>query len=420
MSFSALLTAIILFFLFAVRALSIPAIHAGTTKPTAPWWQIQSIDTMKYSRDEARIKLRDYSFDSVIDEQVRNIANAGATHVGIATPYDSEFLPILYRWVNAARKYNLKVWFRGNFSGWEQWFGYEKISRGDHLNNTREFINNNPRLFRSGDIFTPCPECENGGPGDPRRTGDTDGHRQFLIASFTTAKEAFDAIDSDVSVGYFSMNYDVAKLIMDEDTTKALGGIVTIDHYVATPQKLLSDIQTIAQTSGGRVFLGEFGAPIPDIHGKMSETDQFNWVNEVLRLLSTEPSLIGANYWVNVGGSTEAWRTDGQQKKVVDAIRNYYKPLYIASRIANKNNKPITNAKIISMYREVSSDASGQFIVPILSVDETIRIKIDNYVDKTIQAKDIPSNVPIIMERVNVTLIEKILDYINNILSIFS
>ena len=68
------------------------------------------------------------------------------------------------------RKHGLSVWFRGNFSGWEEWFGYPKIKAYEHINKTRNFIINNPELFADGDIFTSCPECENGGPGDPRDT----------------------------------------------------------------------------------------------------------------------------------------------------------------------------------------------------------------------------------------------------------
>ena len=46
---------------------------------------------MKYSRDLSREKLKDPSFDVVIDKQVKAIAETGATHVAISTPYDEEF-----------------------------------------------------------------------------------------------------------------------------------------------------------------------------------------------------------------------------------------------------------------------------------------------------------------------------------------
>ena len=265
------------------------------------FFQVQSIDTMKFSRDVAREKLKDLSYDQEIQTQVKNIANTGATHVAIATPYDEEFLPFLKRWVKAARDSELNVWFRGNFSGWEKWFDYPKISRDEHTAKTKEFILKNPDLFEDGDIFSSCPECENGGPGDPRMKGDAEGFKRFIIAEYQAAKDSFQSIGKQVSANYYSMNGDVARLIMDEETTKGLDGIVTIDHYVSTTEKLLQDIKDYAQRSGGKVVLGEFGAPIPDIHGKMSEDDQARWIDQAMIELVSLPDVAGVNYWTNRG-----------------------------------------------------------------------------------------------------------------------
>src|SRR3989344_1555536 len=104
------------------------------------WWPLQSVDTVKYSRDLARLKSNDETFKRVIDSQVVNIARTGATHVAIGTPYDPEFVPFLKEWVKVARKHKLKVWFRGNFSGWEGWFNYPKIGRTEHLKMLSDFI----------------------------------------------------------------------------------------------------------------------------------------------------------------------------------------------------------------------------------------------------------------------------------------
>jgi hypothetical protein len=251
---------------------------------------------MKYSRDFSREKLGDPAFDQIIDDQVRQIAELGATHVAIATPYDEEFLPMLERWVSAARKYNVKVWFRGNWSGWEGWFDYPKISRGDHHEKTRQFIVRNAVLFEDGDVFTGCPECENGGPGDPRRTGDVAGHRAFLIEDTRLTQEAFRSINKTVQSNFHSMNADVARLVMDPETTKALGGIVVIDHYVPTPQQLALDVAAIARASGGKVVIGEFGAPIGDIHGTMTEEEQAAWINSALLALTRQDNLVGLSY----------------------------------------------------------------------------------------------------------------------------
>lgn len=289
-----------------------------------PLWEIRSIDTVKYSRDNSWEMLNKPEYDEVIDKQVADIAGLGVSHIAIATPYDAQFAPYLRRWVEKARKHNLKVWFRGNFSGWEKWFNYEKITREEHKKLLTEFILNNPDLFEDGDIFTSCPECENGGPGDPRFINDAPEHRHFLIEEYQISKDLFQKINKKVTPGFYSMNYDVAKLIMDRETTAALGGIVTIDHYVKDPKAVAKDAKAIADTSGGKVILGEFGVPIPNIHGDMTQAHQSEWINQALEEVKNTPEIIGVNYWVNVGGSTSLWDDDGKRRAAADIISKFY------------------------------------------------------------------------------------------------
>lgn len=222
---------------------------------TDRFFKIQAIDTMKYSRDKAREGLS----DEVIESQVRAIKESGATHVALGTPYDPEFVPFTKKWVTAARKYGLLVWFRGNASGWEKWFDYPQIYEKEHTSIINTFILNNPDLFENGDVFTTCPECENGGPGDPRKTGKVAEFREFLVTEHHVADAAFQQINKDVITNYYSMNGDVARLVMDEDTTQKLGHVVTVDHYVKTPEQLVSDLSNMADRSKGDIVLGEWG-----------------------------------------------------------------------------------------------------------------------------------------------------------------
>lgn len=306
-------------------------IGKSTVVKKEPYWQFRSVDTVKYSRDVAGQMIDQPEFDSVINEQVADIASLGATHVAIATPYDQRFVPFLERWVRAAREHNLKVWFRGNFAGWENWFGYDRISREEHKALLKEFIETNPGLFEDGDIFTSCPECENGGPGDPRLNGDPEGHKKFLIEEYQISIESFGKIGKKVNSGFYSMNFDVAKLIMDKATTQALGNIVVIDHYIKDPVKVTRDAQWIASTSGGKVVLGEFGAPIPDIHGNLSEEEQAKWIENGLSAASKAPEIIGVNYWVSVGGSTRLWNDDGTRRKAADVVKNFFTAVKLIS-----------------------------------------------------------------------------------------
>lgn len=287
-------------------------------------WKFQAVDTMKHSRDLAREELHNSRFGEEVDRQIADIAATGATHVAIGTPYDDEFLPVIKLWSRSAREHGLKVWYRGNWSGWEGWFDYPRIDQETHIENTRQFILNNPNLFEDGDIFTSCPECENGPKLELGNNFAVAEYRKFLIKEYRVTKEAFGLINKDVTANYYSMNADVARKVMDKETTQALDGVVTIDHYVNAPEQLAEDIVEIAENSGGTIVLGELGAPIPDIHGPMNEEAQAEWLAESLRLISALPQVEGINYWVNLGGTTALWRTNKTPKPAVKVLTEYY------------------------------------------------------------------------------------------------
>ncbi len=346
-----------------------PSIPPPAPKPAIV---IKSIDTMKYSRDLSREKLNDLSFDTVIEKQVSDIAQTDANYIALGTPYDKEFVPYLKRWVTSARKNHLKVWFRGNLSGWEGWFNYPPLDRQAHIQNIRDFILQNSDLFEDGDIFTSCSECENGGSGDPRKTGDVQGFRNFLIAEYNSNKETLSKINRKVDTGYFSMNYDVAKLIMDPATTKALGNIVVIDHYVASPLQLATDAVSLAKSSGGKIVFGELGAPIEDINGKMTEDEQADWIGRALNNINNITAIIGINYWVNTGGSTQIWEENGNPRKAVEVIKKFYTPASLSpvpspSPEFSESPKINQNQAGCETDNDCPSDQSCKTIGPIIA-----------------------------------------------------
>lgn len=355
--------------------------------PRATLWTFQSVDTMKRSRDLAREKLHDASFDAEIDWEMRDIAETGATHVAIATPYDDEFLPFLKRWVAAARRAHLQVWFRGNWSGWEGWFGYANMTRDEHLEKTRRFISVHPELFEDGDVFSACPECENGGPGDPRSTGDVAGYRKFLLDEYAMMKWSFASIRRDVVPGFFSMNGDVARLIMDTETTAKTGGLITVDHYVKTPEQLDGDARDFISQSGGKLILGEFGAPIPDIHGTMTEDEQALWLEDTLSQLSTVPGILGMNYWTSLGSSTAIWNDSGKPRKAVNILTRFYKPVVVFGVVMDELGRSIPNAAVSIGSISAMARADGYFELraPISSDDMTpLHISAEGYIPRDI------------------------------------
>lgn len=378
---------------------------SASVSSTKAWWDIRSVDTMKLSRDMAREYLDD-GRDEEIEAHVKLIADTGASHIALGTPYDKEFSATLIKWVAAARKHNLKVWFRGNWSGWEEWFEYPAINRQQHIAKTKEFILNYPDLFEDGDIFSACPECENGGPGDPRQTGDVEGYRKFLIDEHTMMEETFKKIDKDVNFSVNSMNGDVARLIMNKETTKALGGIVSVDHYVLTPQKLADDVREIAKNSGGKVFLGEMGAPIPDIHGSMTDKQQAEWLNEALHLLSQLDVVVGINYWTGKGGSTAIWNSNNNPRSAVEVLRSFYKPEKINGTVVGKSGKELAEVVVKSQAKEVQTDENGAFVLPYLEKEGNVIFSKPGYHDQVIPFSDLNSGVKIELQPLQVHWLE--------------
>ncbi len=366
--------------------------------PSGRFWSIQAVDTMKYSRDQARNMLHDKSFDEVINKQIKNIAATGATHVAIGTPYDDEFLPFLKRWVKSARSHKLKVWFRGNWSGWEGWFDYAPITRKQHMDKTRAFLLKNKTLFVNGDIFTACPECENGGPGDPRMNGDAAGHRAFIISEYQMTKALFRSFGKQIASNYNSMNGDVARLIMNKKTTAALDGIVAVDHYVRDPKKLAKDLQALAVSSGGKIVLAEFGAPIPDIHGEFTDDEQASWIEQTLKEVAKISQVVGLNYWVGTGGSTAIWEDVGTAKHAVSVLRTFYKPKIVQGVVRGPNNRPLARVRLLSAYGQAHSGTDGSFRLPYLAGERlTIRVVALGYVYQKVPIKAGQSRVNIVL-----------------------
>lgn len=367
-------------FVVGVRA---ELLSATPVQSLGTFWQVQSVDTMKYSRDLAREKLENPVFDAVIERQMAAIAATGATHVAVGTPYDEQFVPYLKRWVEAARRHHLNVWFRGNWSGWERWFGYARLDRGEHLRKTETFIDAHADLFVNGDIFTACPECENGGPGDPRHTGDVVGFRRFLLDEYVITERAFSSIGKDVRSNFLSMNGDVARLVMDRPTTAALDGIVTIDHYVATPQQLRDDVRDLAERSGGRIVLGEFGVPIPDIHGNLTAEQQARWLTEALGELASVPEVIGVNYWLAVGGSTQLWAESGDMLPGAKVLAAFFQPSRITGKVHDELGRGVSGALVSNGIRSTVTDGRGSWrLLYVRGSPGTVTVSAEGYSDR--------------------------------------
>ena len=368
---------ILVSFIFLVTRLS-DSVH-GAGIGNLP---VRSVDTMKFSKDIAREKENDLAFDAVIEQHVAHISSLNVTHVAIATPFDKEFVPYLRRWVKVARKYKLKVWYRGNLSGWEGWFNYEKITPATRIILLTDFIKNNEDLFEDGDIFTSCVECENGALGFPVGS-QIPAFREFTINEYNAVKKSFRDIGKDVQANYNSMNGELAKHLMDKNTTAEMDGIVAIDHYVHSQEKLVNDINYLESNSGGRIVLGEVGAPIPDIHGDMTELEQRDWLAKLFVKLDKLDNLDGINYWLSYGGSTPLWDPNGKERLAAEVVRNAFGGNTLRAKLVDRKGVIITDAEVISLGETYLVDTNGVFSLPYLYEGQTLEISAKGYPKKT-------------------------------------
>lgn len=336
----------------------------------ATLWQYQCIDTMKISRDKARTWAQKTDLKAHIDWEMQKIKDTGANCVAIDTPYDEEFMPYLQTWVQSAREHNLHVWFRGNFSGWEGWFDYPKGMSGKNLlEKTGTFIKKHADLFADGDRFTAAPEAENGGPFNQVEPDTYNFYKTFLITEYQTTKQAFADIDKEIETNWLSMNGGLARRMLDQKTIDALNGVVTIDHYIKTPQEMSEYVQYFSKTYHGRVMVGEFGAPIPDINGPMTEHEQAVFVDLVLQeLYKQNQSVIGVNYWDLFDGSTALINIDGSPREAVQKLKNYFAPVVINGQVHNTLGEPLEHVPVKTadgVYTKLTDDEGKyQIIIP--------------------------------------------------------
>lgn len=368
-------------------------------------WKVRSVDTMKVSRDVAKDWQR-YGTpnEAEIRKYLEQIVSWNANYVAIDTPYDQEFYPFLKLWVNLAREYGLSVWFRGNWSSWEGWFGYPKnLTPEEHIRKTYEFIKQHPDLFENGDSFTACPECENGGPGDPRLTGKKEEFRKLLVDLHSVSQQAFREIGKEVSTSWLSVNGDIAKEVLDKETIQKLDGILTIDHYVS-PEEMEKDISFLINEYNAKILIGEYG--VGGSGGDDSELIQQQNLEEMLEILSGYGDrIMGLNYWVNVGGVTGL--LDENTKNALaaaDTLSQYFKTPVFSGTIIDSQNNPISNVLIDSGNNSTLTNSNGEFSLEIIPGKYTIEISKEGYQKTTMNfdfSKSISTGHKISMELFN-------------------
>jgi hypothetical protein len=360
--------------LFALMFLPLAGISAKVPHDEGRFFDVVALDTMKFSRDGARNK----QVLSEIPILVSQAASIHPTHIAIGTPYDDEFIPVARAWVGEIRRHGKSVWFRGNFSKWEDWFDYGRFDDpNEHIKLTYNYIVNNPELFADGDIFTPVPEAENGGFGDPRFSADIkQKFFAFLPQSYASCNEAFAKIRKNVTCGYYSVNGDVAELFTREDVQK-LGNLLVIDHYVKTPKELIDDARALHEATGADIILGEYGAPIPDIHGDLSQEEQADLIDEnLLAIVQARDFIKGINYWTALGGSTQLFDGLTAPRKAAATVAKYYQPVKVEGTVLDHLGIPVKGARVrIDPFDQTTTNSLGTFT--LLTTPDFMQVEVE-------------------------------------------
>jgi hypothetical protein len=148
---------------------------------------------------------------------------------------------------------------------------------------------------------------------------------------------------------------------------------------------LISDAREIAEQSKGNIIFGEFGAPIPDIHGNMTELEQAQWIDQALAGLAMEKRVVGISYWVNYGGSTKLWNDDGSAREAVAILKKHFVPPAVYGKVVSLKGKPIANATVKTPFKISMTDKNGLFTLALSAQEQsTVSVFASGYISETV------------------------------------
>lgn len=150
-------------------------------------------------------------------------------------------------------------------------------------------------------------------------------------------------------------------------TFDTLGNVVALDHYAAAPANYSEYVRYFADTFQTEVIFSEVGAPIPDLHGRMSEQQQADFIEEVfLELYHSRPWVRGVNYWVLSQGTTALLNSDSSPREVVEVVKDYYQSAWLYGRVSNTLGLGLSEIEVqVAGMNTTQTDAFGRFGIAV-------------------------------------------------------
>ncbi len=369
-----------------------------TTKST---WKLQSVDTMKWSKDT----MRGQKTESEILSLVKKDKKLGLTHMTVDCPYDdySDYDPVIEsgykeKWLNNIRANNMNVWHRQHFNEWEGDYDFQKITPrttpsralGDaagvlagtdtsswlylHYN----YIKTHSSEFVAGDIFSPIAEIENAGYAGATTDQFSDAMElwEFIRDLITVCNRAFADIglEDEIYIGFFGHSGYTVMNKIDEFTVDC-EKFLSIDHYVFDDTTMSSDLDTIIDYFDVPLHIGEWGN-----YQDSDETTNATLVTTIYNVFSGKTDIFGVSYWDDIGGSYESLlNSDLTEKENYYAVQNFFGGDAVFS-ISGVKSEP-TKIKKIQLKEQVLFPTNLHDIRTGLKVDydytETGNIVID-------------------------------------------
>jgi hypothetical protein len=302
------------------------ALSSATGAQAAPsGWIATSIDTMKESMDHAT----DPTSQAEIDEHVGQLAALDPTYITVDTPMDQ---PARYKmWVDSIRAHGRKVWHRPMPWGYpsEPAMTDAGVTPAIYLDHLRQFILQNPGLFKPGDILDGDSEADGNAywtrfaredwwnrsnpPFAPAYTQACNEFNQYLVDLSTVAGDALAQVGiTGVETRIRSLNawWATANCLKPE-TIAALGNYLVIDAADDAGRPGGTDPATLAGEWDQRldawhahrpdatIVFGEYGYPNDT---PVDDATQAAVVKAVLGEIASKPYVKGLNYWAGAGG----------------------------------------------------------------------------------------------------------------------
>lgn len=312
-----------------------PMLTPPPTQTPTNAWSIRSVSSMKESKDRV-CEPRDSTF---ITTWINTAAELGVTHIAVETPYDNpscgDAVAYTKLWVDAIHAKGLNVWHRHMPLAFEGIYNTPKNNTSNYLTQITSYIKSNPTFFKSGDIFTPIPEPQNGGiqgvtycPQSICIFPNTGEFNVWLRDAISQSSSAFSTIglSGKIKIGYYGFDGFVAWGDNNpdwhgilEDTTIAAMGNITIDHYPEivgdTMENDLNELQ--ARYPNTPIVIGEWGT----ITGDNPEVQ----VNTSMQA-AKRPNVIGFNYWhLGVGGNEALINGDFTKRSQFDEVQSFFR-----------------------------------------------------------------------------------------------